>query len=169
MTTAVFLRGINVGGRTKISMAALREALEKAGHAGAKTLLQSGNVIVDKITPAAMEKLILEEFGLRVRVMTRTHEQLRKVIEANPFPQHVNEPAKLAVGFLDKAVRAVAVDPARYAPDEFVPAGKEIYLWYPHGMGRSKLGDANFVKLLGGAELTVRNWNTVTKMAELTA
>ncbi len=169
MTTAVFLRGINVGGNAKIGMAALREAMERAGYTGVKTLLQSGNVVVDKITPAAMEKLILDEFGLQVRVMTRTHAQLAKVIEDNPFPQHVGEPAKLAVGFLDKAVGKVALDAARYAPDEFVLAGKEIYLWFPNGLGRSKLSEAAFAKALGGPALTVRNWNTVTKMAALTA
>ena len=169
MTTAVFLRGINIGSNKRISMPALREALEKAGHTGVKTLLQSGNVVVDRITAAAMEKLISDEFGLRVRAMTRTHDQLRKVIESNPFPQHVGEPAKLAVGFLDKVVAKIDIDPSRYVPDEFVLAGKEIYLWYPNGLGRSKLGDAVFAKALGEVALTVRNWNTVTKMAELTA
>ena len=167
MRTAVFLRGINVGGHAKISMAQLREVLERHGHHDVKTLLQSGNVVVDKVTEAAMEKLLLDEFGMQIRVMTRTHAQLRKVIEANPFPQHEQEPAKLAVAFLDKAPGKVSIDPQRYAPDEFIIAGKEIYLWFPNGMGRSKVGDKTFVKSLG-AEMTVRNWNTVTRMAELT-
>jgi uncharacterized protein (DUF1697 family) len=167
MRTAVFLRGINVGGHAKISMPQLRQALERHGHTNAQTLLQSGNVVVDKTTPAAMEKLLLDEFGMRIRVMTRTHAQLRKVIEANPFPQHEQEPAKLAVAFLDKAAGKVTFDLQRYEPDEFVIAGKEIYLWFPNGMGRSKVGDKTFQKSLG-AEMTVRNWNTVTKMAEMT-
>jgi uncharacterized protein (DUF1697 family) len=104
---------------------------------------------------------------MTVRVMTRTHAQLRKVIDANPFPQHEREPAKLGVGFLDRAPGKVDVDPRRYEPDEFVIAGKEIYLWFPNGMGRSKIGDRSFHKSLA-ADITVRNWNTVTKMAELT-
>jgi uncharacterized protein (DUF1697 family) len=167
MRTAVFLRGINVGGNAKISMAQLREALERNGHNDVKTLLQSGNVVVDKITPGAMEKLLLDEFGMTVRVMTRTNAQLRKVIEANPFPQHEQEPAKLGVAFLDKAPGKVQIDPERYQPDEFILAGKEIYLWFPNGMGRTKIGDRTFQKSLG-ADMTVRNWNTVIKMAELT-
>ncbi|GIH09481.1 hypothetical protein Rhe02_75480 [Rhizocola hellebori] len=167
MRTAVFLRGINVGGNAKISMVQLREAMQRHGHADVKTLLQSGNVVVDKITPAAMEKLLLDEFGMQIRVMTRSNAQLRKVIEANPFPEHEQEPAKLGVAFLDKAPGKVQIDLQRYAPDEFIIAGKEIYLWFPNGMGRSKIGDRTFQKSLG-AEMTVRNWNTVTKMAELT-
>src|SRR5829696_1170349 len=103
MRTAVFLRGINVGGNKKIGMAQLREALERHGYGDVKTLLQSGNVVLDKATPEALEKLIEEEFGLQVRVMTRTNSQLRKVIEANPFKQHEDEPAKLGVAFLDRA------------------------------------------------------------------
>ena len=168
MRTAVFLRGINVGGNAKIGMADLRKALEAQGHGDVKTLLQSGNVVVDKVTPAAMEKLILDEFGLQVRVMTRTHAQLRKLIEANPFPEHEDEPAKLGVAFLDVAPGKGAIDVKRYEPDEFRVVGKEIYLWFPNGMGRSKIGDGPFLKALGAA-MTVRNWNTVTKMAELTA
>ena len=100
--------------------------------------------------------------------MTRTHAQLRKLIEANPFGQHLDEPAKLGVAFLDVAPGKVAIDVQRYEPDEFRIVGKEIYLWFPNGMGRSKIGDRMFLKALGAA-MTVRNWNTVTKMAELTA
>jgi uncharacterized protein (DUF1697 family) len=149
-------------------MAQLRGALERQGHTEVKTLLQSGNVVVDRVTPAAMEKLLLDEFGMRITVMTRTHAQLRKVIEANPWPQHEQEPAKLGVAFLDKTPGKVTIDPQRYMPDEFAIVGKEIYLWFPNGMGRTKVGDKTFVKALG-AEMTVRNWNTVTKMVELTA
>src|SRR6476469_5336651 len=104
---------------------------------------------------------------MQIRVMTRTHAEMRKVIEANPFPEREQEPAKLAVAFLDKAPGKVAIETQRYEPDEFIIAGKEIYLWFPNGMGRSKVGDRTFVKSLG-AEMTVRNWNTVIKMAELT-
>ena len=114
MRTAVFLRGINVGGHAKISMAQLREVLSRHGHPDVKTLLQSGNVVVDRVTEAAMEKLLRDEFGMPIRVMTRTHAQLRKVIEANPFPQHEQEPAKLAVAFLDKAPGRVSIDSQRY-------------------------------------------------------
>jgi uncharacterized protein (DUF1697 family) len=163
----VFLRGINVGGNKKIPMAALRDALARAGHADVKTLLQSGNVVLDKAKPAELEKLIEAEFGMTVRVIVRTHAELVKVIEDNPFKDHVDQPSRLAVAFLEKAPGRVAIDPAIYAPDEFAVHGKDMYLWYPKGMAETKIGNPAFVKGLGVA-MTVRNWNTVTKMADLT-
>lgn len=163
----MFLRGINVGGNKKIPMADLREALTRAGHADVKTLLQSGNVVLDKAKPAELEKLIEAEFGMSVRVMVRTHAELVKLIEANPFKRHEDQPARLAVAFLDKDPGRVAIDPKLYAPDEFVVRGKDMYLWYPNGMAETKVGNPAFVRALGVA-MTVRNWNTVTKMAELT-
>ena len=163
----MFLRGINVGGNKMIPMAALREALTRAGHADVKTLLQSGNVVLDRGKPAELEQLIEAEFGMKVRVIVRTHAELVKLIENNPFQDHVDQPSRLAVGFLEKAPGKVAIDAARYAPDEFVIAGKDIYLWYAGGMGQTKIGEPAFVKALGVA-MTVRNWNTVTKMADLT-
>jgi uncharacterized protein (DUF1697 family) len=163
----VFLRGINVGGNKKVPMAGLREALTRAGHAGVKTLLQSGNVVLDKAKPAEIEKLIEAEFGMRVRVMVRTHAELVQVIEANPFQHHEDQPSRLAVGFLEKDPGTVSIDPKPYAPDEFLLRGKDMYLWYPNGMGETKVGNNAFLKTLGVA-MTVRNWNTVTKMAELT-
>jgi uncharacterized protein (DUF1697 family) len=167
MRVGVFLRGINVGGNKKIPMAALRDALSRAGHADVKTLLQSGNVVLDKAKPAELEKLIEAEFGMTVRVIVRTHAELVKVIEDNPFKEHLDQPSRLAVAFLEKAPAKVTIDPAAYAPDEFLVRGKDMYLWYPNGMGVTKMGNPAFVKGLGVA-MTVRNWNTVTKMADLT-
>jgi uncharacterized protein (DUF1697 family) len=167
MRVGVFLRGINVGGNKKIPMAGLREALTRAGHTGVKTLLQSGNVILDKAKPAELEKLIEAEFGMKVRVIVRTHAELVQVIEGNPFKQHEDQPSRLAVGFLEKDPGKVAIDPQPYAPDEFVLRGKDMYLWFPNGQAETKVGNNAFQKALGVA-MTVRNWNTVTKVAELT-
>lgn len=163
----MFLRGINVGGNKKIPMAGLRDALTRAGYADVKTLLQSGNVVLDRADPAELEKLIDAEFGMNVRVITRTHAELLKVIANNPFKQHEDQPSRLAVAFLDKAPGKVGIDASVYAPDEFIVRGKDMYLWFPNGQAETKIGNPGFVKALGVA-MTVRNWNTVTKMADLT-
>ena len=54
------------------------------------------------------------------------------------------------------------------APDEFRLVGREIYLHFPGGYGRSKLSNAYFEKQLG-VVATTRNWKTVTALAELVA
>ncbi|HCT79111.1 MAG TPA: hypothetical protein DGG94_17995 [Micromonosporaceae bacterium] len=167
MSVAVFLRGINVGGNKKIPMAGLRQALERHGYTGVKTLLQSGNVILDKADAVDIEKIIQAEFAMDVRVMIRTHGELTKVISGNPFKRHEDQPSRLAVAFLEKDPGEVTIDRAFYEPDDFVVKGKEIYLWFPNGQAETKLLNSAFQRAVGVAA-TVRNWNTVTKMADLT-
>ena len=58
------------------------------------------------------------------------------------------------------------LDPVRVEPDEFRLVGREVYLHYPKGYGRSKLTNDYLEKQLGVAT-TMRNWRTVAALAEL--
>ena len=82
-----------------------------------------------------------------------------------------DDPKRLNVAFLSGKpdVKALdAVDRATYEPDVFeYTGGREIYLWLPGGMGRTKIMQPLSEKKLG-VRMTVRNWNTVLKLAELT-
>src|SRR4051812_48791927 len=83
------LRGVNVGGKNKVPMAALRALFESLGHTNVVTLIQSGNVVFDArttVTSSALEEAIEKEFGLDITVMVRTSAQLRHIIESRPFP-----------------------------------------------------------------------------------
>jgi uncharacterized protein (DUF1697 family) len=175
-TYAVLLRGINVGGKNKLPMPALRSLLEGAGYEDVVTYIQSGNVVVrddgarDKLV-RTVEAQIAAHFSLTVRVVVRTHAELEGVASANPFLAHGDEPAGLHVVFLDRAPEAGAVDkldPDRSPGDEFRVTGSEIYLRYPHGSGRSKLTLDYFerrLRVIG----TARNWNTLLRLIDLTA
>jgi uncharacterized protein (DUF1697 family) len=167
MRTAVFLRGINVGGNKKISMSELRKALQARAYNDPQTLLQSGNVVLDKAKPADIEKVIREDFAMEVRVVTRSHAELQAIVTRNPFKNHEDQPSRLAVAFLDQKPSEVEIDPEAYRPDEFVIEGQEIYLWYPEGQASTKLLNPAMLKKLG-VTATARNWNTVLKMVELT-
>src|SRR5689334_25032698 len=147
-------------------MAALKNLLNQRGYEDVATYLQSGNVVASgQVKAAEIEKLIEAEFGHRIDVILRSHAELSKIIAGNPFPEHAGEGSRLAVGFCDKAP-ATSIDKDAYPPDEIIVKGKDIYLWFPDGMGRSKLG-LTFAKKLGVIS-TVRNWNSVLKLAELT-
>lgn len=173
-TYVVLLRGINVGGKTKISMSDLRTLLTELGAEDVRTHLQSGNAVLRSRMAAtqlmaAVEKAIARELSLEVTVLVRTGTQLAKVVANNPFARRAKAPAKVHVAFLAAApgrARVQALDVKRGAPDEFRVAGREIYLYYPNGYGRTKINNAYFEKQLGVAA-TTRNWNTVTKLAEL--
>ena len=173
-TYVALLRGINVGGRKKVSMADLRALVEAVGAEDVATHLQSGNVILRSREPAAalgpaIEAAIERELGIDVTVVLRTGAQLRKVVGGNPLAGRESDPKKLHVAFLAETPersRVAKLDPARAEPDVFHVAGREIYLHYPNGYGRSKLTNAWLEQQLGVAA-TTRNWRTVTRLAEL--
>lgn len=162
----VLLRGVNLGKR-QVVMSELREVLERAGFADVRTLLASGNVVLDAkekggALEAKLEGVIKEALGLKTDVFVRDAKALDAIIAANPFKAFAkSNPAYLIVYFLREAPSAAerAAMAANEGPEE-VKAGKGcLYIKYLDGQGRSKLK----LPKLG----TARNWNTVTKLAAL--
>ncbi len=173
------LRGINVGGNKRVAMADLRSLLTDAGYRDVETLLQSGNALLtvddDPHDPdavaATIEAAILARLGLSVAVLVRTGADLGRVIAANPLPDGVAEPSKLHVAFLsgDPAPgRFDTIDQDRFAPDVIRLGERALYVWYRDGAGRSRLTNDVIERRLGVTS-TSRNWNTVTKLADLAA
>ncbi|MES1158270.1 MAG: DUF1697 domain-containing protein [Terricaulis silvestris] len=168
MLQAALLRGVNLGKR-QVVMSELKRVCEGAGCTDVKTLLASGNVVFNsKITGAKLEKkleaAIEEGLGLKSDVFVRNHAELEAIIAANPFKAFAKkDPGHLVVYFMRAAPSAAekaAMD--ANAGSEEVKAGKLcLYITYPNGQARSKLK----LPKLG----TARNWNTVTKLAALTA
>lgn len=167
----VLLRGINLVQHNRVAMPKLREALEDAGYDDVRTYLQSGNVVLSskasaKRVAGEIERLIADRFGLDVKVVVRTRNELAEVVKRNPLGELAKNPKRYQVSFLDakpdpRAVRKL-VDSA-VAPEQIVHIGRELYAWHPDGVGRSKLA-----ALLAGPKLgvtaTARNWTTVTKL-----
>jgi uncharacterized protein (DUF1697 family) len=154
-------------------MPELRALIEELGHTDVATLVQSGNVVFTaRARPATLEKQLSEaiedKLGVASKVVVRTRDELAAAIEANPFAVP-DDPKNLHVTFLGGKPDAAALeklDDADLAPDELELRGREIYILYANGMGRSELA-----KRLGRAKLGVtatdRNWNTVTKLLEM--
>ncbi|HEX6507991.1 MAG TPA: DUF1697 domain-containing protein [Chloroflexota bacterium] len=176
MRYVALLRGINVGGHAKISMADLRGLMDSLGHTEVRTLLQSGNALFtsprDNRTELTgeIEQAITSGLGLRVSVLLRTGDELAALVEENPFPNGMALPTHLHVSFLSDqpdSERLSGIDMRRFEPDEFRIGDRAIYLWYPNGAGRTKLSNDFFERRLG-LTATARNWNTVTKLLDLT-
>jgi uncharacterized protein (DUF1697 family) len=164
------LRGINLGARNKIAMADLRELVAGLGADDVTTYVQSGNVVFSGTADAgAIEARIKRDLGLEILVLVRTAAELERVVDRNPFAGKASESKQLHVTFLagkPAAGRVKELDPERSPGDEFAVTGREVYLFCPNGYGPSKLSNDWFEKRLGVAA-TTRNWNTVTKLAEL--
>lgn len=167
------LRGVNVGG-VKVPMAELKAIAAEAGFGNPRTLLASGNLVVDsEAAPAAvadtLETGIEAHFGRRIEVIVRTPEQWKGLIAANPFSTQAKENgSKLLVMIMKDGIKAGAVEALRgfAAGEERVEAvGGDLFFWHPDGIGRSKMAEKALPRLIGLG--TGRNWNTVLKLAEL--
>jgi len=171
---AVFLRGINLGGKRRVGMADLRAALERAGYGDVRTHLQSGNVLLSSdASPAELEPqleaLLHDEFGFEIAVMVRSREQLAAVVAHDPFGEVADDPARYVVSFLAAKPDRAAITRLKHAaepPERVAVRGREVYAWHPGGVGRSELAKAIDERRLG-VGVTARNWRTVTKLLEL--
>ena len=159
------LRGINVGGHRPIAMADLRALLADLGLEDGRSLLQSGNLLFRSggRTCGDLERLLEAEakrrLGLETEILVRTVDEWKAVVARNPFPEEAErDPGHLVVMFCKAAPGdRLKVTGARR---EIVRAkGREIYIVYPDGIGRSRL------KL--DVRGTARNWRTVLKLAAL--
>jgi uncharacterized protein (DUF1697 family) len=181
MKYAVFLRGVNVGGHGKLSMGDLRGALESAGFEDVSTYLQSGNAVVgvrgrSSATAVAdrVKAAIVPALGATPELVVRTHAELAKVLDANPFPAAAEEkPAWFHVFFLSVPPdRKAAIDGAKLGPDSYAFGDRCVYLHYVNSPGRSRSGEIVCREALRAHPdgfATARNWNTVLAMAERTA
>lgn len=177
MKAVALLRAVNVGGTGRIAMAELKALADDIGLADAKTLLQSGNLVFEAggRSSTALEKLLEREIaarlGVETEIMVRTAKELEAAIARNPFPDEAKkDPARLHVVFLKSAATAQAVaalNGAIKGREAVKGTGREVFIHYPDGAGRSKLTNAVIERHLG-ARGTARNWNTVNKLAEMT-
>jgi len=163
---AALLRGINVGG-VKLLMTDLARLCDRAGFACVKTYIASGNVVFtstkkEAAVRAAIEASLAAHTGRPVPVLVRTAAELAATVAANPFPGIAGN--RLLVFFLPDAPPANVLAGV-LSPDgeELAVRGRELFVHYPNGMGRSKLK----VPLWNVG--TSRNFNTVQKLAAMTA
>ncbi|HYS53940.1 MAG TPA: DUF1697 domain-containing protein [Thermoanaerobaculia bacterium] len=173
MLYIALLRGINVGGHKKVAMSDLVALLNGLGFDGARSLLQSGNLLfrTHRKSPPQLERLLESEvqkrIGLETRFFVRSADEWKSVIAQNPFADEAKrDPAHLLVMFLEGAPKNVAALQDAIKGREIVRAGgRHLYIVYPDGIGTSKLTHALIEKTLG-MRATGRNWNTVLKLGQ---
>ena len=167
------LRGINVSGQKKIIMTDLKHLYENLGFLDVETYIQSGNVIFNSTLKSTENKLaklieekILEIFGFNVSVIIRTLNDLKKIIELNPFKN--NEIESLYVTFLSNAPNTINLEKLQelqFFPDQFAIIDKEVYLTVS-SYGNTKLSNQFFESKLK-VTATTRNIKTINKLIEM--
>lgn len=170
------LRGINVGGHHKIRMDELKELYESLGFKDVLPYIQSGNVVFtsDEADLARLRRQIEEglekKFGFHVEVIVRTSAELREILDNNPFQGQQSKESKwVVVMFLaarpDEIAQADLLK-TYVGPEELFIIGKEVYIYYTEGIGRSKLSHSLIEKKLKTVG-TARNWNTILQLQKL--
>jgi len=167
------LRGINVGGNNIIKMADLKACFETMGFANVSTYIQSGNVIfsseeVDTIAlEERIEKVLSETFNYKSRVVVISHQQLKAVVEQTPedFGKY-SETHKYDVVFLKQTLtseNAFAQIVARNEVD-FVYTQNGVIYFSRTIANLSKSYLSKIITLPIYQFMTIRNWNTTSKL-----
>lgn len=168
----VMPRGINVGTRNRIPMADLRRLLSERGYTDVITISQSGNIVLtgsesSATAGTAVEKILADEFGVQVRCVVRTADQIRSVLASDPLGHAADDPARYLVNFLSPRPSPDAVEgllAEDHSPEVLVVEGSEAYVWTPEGVRAMRLSYTYLEKRLG-VVVTARNWNTLGKIA----
>ncbi len=161
------LRAVNVGGTGKLPMVELKAMCEAAGFGSVKTYIASGNVVfrskkMEAQVKAALETALAAYAGKPVGVLVRITSEMAAVLAANPFQKMPSN--KTVVYFLDGPPAGDALRTVSNQTTEEIRLGlREIYAYFPDGMGNSKL------KIPAAKNGTARNMNTIAKLAEMAA
>ena len=171
------LKGINVGRHRQIAMDDLRASLGEVGLTGVRTHLRSGNAVFSSdeldadVLASAIERRIAEDLGMEVRCVVRTRGEMEAVVAGNPLADVATDGSKLMAHFLSDPPhpdRLAAHDPRLLDPGRIDLGDRVIYQWCPDGLlVAPPVG--TFAERHLGVTVTARNWNTVTRLAELLA
>jgi uncharacterized protein (DUF1697 family) len=168
------LRGINVGGKNKLPMRELAAMFEAAGCTDVKTYIASGNVIfkataaVARTLAAKVEKQIAKDHGLRVPVVVRTAKELASAVENNPYVARDDHSHVLFLAERPTKAAVAGLDANRSPGDEFAVIGRDVFLYCPNGVAKTKLTNDYFDRKLATTS-TGRNFRTVRKLVEMSA
>ena len=173
----VLLRGINVGGKNKVSMAELRRLLESLGFESVSTYIASGNVFLDSDLSAAevaekIEAALPKAFKLDadiIKVAVLTKGQLEAVVKNRPKgfgaePTKYHSDAIFLMGI--DADDAMAVFSPREGVDKVWPGKGVIY----HQRLSAERTKSRMGRIAGTplyASLTIRSWQTTTALLDL--
>lgn len=172
---AVLLRAVNVGGR-RLTMDVFKGALADLGLPNAQTVVATGNAVVAaEASPeleVRLEAGLAEKLGGPVEVFVRSGAQLAQIVAANPFADFAaRDPSHMVAMVLRGEADPDLVEALRsriVGPEQVAAGPGCLFATYPDDIGHSKLTGVvieRTLKLRG----TVRNWNTLRKLAEMAA
>ena len=178
MIYLALLRGINVGGNNLIKMADLKSCFEKMKFTSVKTYIQSGNVIFQSTEKSAekltdqIEKTLSKQFNYHGKIVLVSAKQIKKIIAEAPA-KFGTQPDKFRynVIFLKPPLTAKEAFPQlsiKEGVDSAAFSKSAPVLYFQNLMAKATSSHLNrIIKLSLYQNITIRNWNTTTKLAKL--
>lgn len=171
---AILLRGVTPTGKNRVPMAELRTALTNAGLLDVQTYIQSGNVVAKSgLDQSSIQSLVHEviarEIGADIAVIARTHDQLKRAKEGNPFP--LSAASRIYFSLLAASPASHLIEELcqfDFSPDSVKVVGNTLYTLYATKHSDSKFNNNFFERKLKVAA-TTRNFNTMSRLVELSA
>lgn len=171
-----FLRGINVGGNNIIKMADLKACFEDSGFGDVATYIQSGNVLFwtdesDKTRlTTQVEEMLSSRFNYGARLVLATHQQLKKVVEDAPadFGKNLDEYRCDVIFLKEPLTSAEAIRDITARPGVDAAYAGESVLYFSRLTSRASQSYLSKIIMLPIYQnVTIRNWNTTTKLLAL--
>lgn len=176
MRYITLLRGINVGGKNIVRMPELKACFEKTGFSAVVTYIQSGNVIFDadiedrKLLINTIEDALNKSFGLNLKIVLISKPELQEVFDhAPPSFSEENSGLKRDVIFLrdgNDPAEIIKIIPVKEGIDQ-VDAGKQVLYFSRLAENSAQSRMSRIIQLPVYKEMTIRNWNTVTRLLAL--
>lgn len=168
-TYVALLRGINVGGNKKVSMAALKQLFEELGFSAVSTYINSGNVLFSNpdgdvtAATARIESAINHTFGFDVKVLVCARAVLASICAIVPTAWKNDASMKCDVMFLWPEVnnKAIVAQLEIKKPIDEVIYTNGAIIWR---IDKQHVTKSGIVKLIGTdlyKHMTIRNINTV--------
>lgn len=175
MVYVALLRGINVGGKNKVDMKMLKQTFETAGMTDVITYINTGNIIFSHHNLSkeelvrVLEEAIYKDFELNIKVVIRSIDEIRQIMDAVPDTWQNDKHMKSDVLFLwedidDKSVLENLVIKPDIDTVKYVPGA---VLWSVDKQHVTKSGMTRIVGTKLYKQMTVRNVNTARKIYEL--
>lgn len=176
-THVILLRGINVGGKNKVSMAELKICLEELGYSNVLSYINSGNILLasDKKPleiKEQIEEVLPKKFKLDselIKILVLTKKQLQSIVENKPKgfgeePERYYSDTIFLIGF--DAAQAMPLFNPREGVDKVWPGDGVVYS-QRLGAERTKSRLNKIMESPLYKSMTIRSWNTTTKLLKI--
>jgi uncharacterized protein (DUF1697 family) len=167
---AAFLRGVNVGG-VNLKMAEVANALENAGFTNVRTILASGNVLLEsrsgvEAVRKKAEKALRDTFGYDAWVLAYQIDAVAAISERFPFEREVEGHHSYITFVTDEKILDELVELANDAgPDEKIERGVGVVYWQvPRAGTLASVMGKTMGKKRYKSSTTTRNLRTIEKV-----